>query len=192
MWLCAQLASRGRVVATNIELKSDHPYYDRICRIGTDDTPIVDDDKQFWSYIKRPCTYIIDEADIFYDCRDHSKTARQFDVYLKQHRKRRDDVVFIVQYPDNLYVRIRRLTQEWVWCYKDGGVNIAGDIQGWMMRTFIPERFWRFRRTYFGHAKMRASDVTRTGYFTFAEASEMFGWYRTDQLIGQGDFNVAA
>jgi zonular occludens toxin Zot len=191
VWLVEQLVRQGRRVVTNIELKTDHPAYDRVYSIGSDDYPVVSDKGCFFNHFPPGSVYVIDEADVYFDASDHGKTPQQVRLYFKQHRKRRDDVVLIVQYPANLYVRIRRLVNEWVWCYRDGAINGLPGVAGLLLKV-LPKRFHRFNRNTYALESMQHNSLIRSGYITTKEASAMYDWYTTEQLIGDCSFQGVA
>lgn len=185
VWLINQMSKSGRLVATNVALKPAHPSFDKVLRIDTDDYPIVSRTKCFFSYLPPGCVVVIDEADIYFDSTDHAKIVEQVRIYFKQHRKRGDTVILCCQRPANLWVRIRRLVAEWVWCHKDGGVD-AGQM-GFLWYC-VPHCLKRFRRASFAGETMKPGDLVRSASFTMREAEEMYGWYETEQLIGTTDF----
>ena len=185
VWMIKQFVDQGRIVATNIQLTKDHPSYADVLEIGTEEYPILGENKAFWTYLPKGCVIVIDEADVYFDSVDHGKMSRQSRIYFKQHRKRGDTLILTVQRPANLYVRIRRLVGEWVWCRRDG--PHLKDSFGWVW-FLIPKRFYRFRRTSFAGEKMHKDDFIRSSHFTQAEAEVLYDWYTTEQLIGTSEF----
>ena len=185
VWLINQFAQAGRVVATNVDLRPECPAYDKVFKIDTDDYPICEINKCFFTYLPPGCVVVIDEADVYFDASDHAKIVEQCRIYFKQHRKRGDTVVLCCQRPANLWVRIRRLVGEWVWCHRDGpGDQLA---MGWWW-YLIPKAMWRFRRCSFAGESMREMDQLRSAYFSMGEAEQLYGWYYTEQLIGDTSF----
>lgn len=189
VWQLAVAACAGRPCATNIRLTPEHPGYDRICLLDDDEgkCPVYEgkppNHRAFWHYLPPGTFVVIDEADWYFDCTDHSAMARDVRQYLKQHRKRGDDIVFIVQNVQNLYVRIRRLAAKFI-------------VAEWNYRT---ERIWRwfpitwsrFLRSEFSSDLFAASTHLGDGHFSYGEAQRLFTWYRTDQLIGDTHFYQA-
>ncbi|MEM6538817.1 MAG: zonular occludens toxin domain-containing protein [Pseudomonadota bacterium] len=188
VWLAHELISQGRRVATNIEITGSFPYADQIYRIGCDNYPIVSKEGCYFNWFPGETVFIIDEADAYFDSEDWGKIASQNKLYLKQHRKRGDDVIFLLQYPTNLWVRIRRMVNEWVWCRKDGELNIGQGFIDSMIYSMLPEKMRRFRRASYVNETMLPNQFIRGGHFTFAEAEQIYGWYKTEQLIGAVTF----
>lgn len=182
-----------RPVVTNIKLLEGCPFYNDAIEVGTDEFPIWDNAKQvgFWDFIRpyrlEGACLVFDEADVFFDCTDHSQFGKACHVALKHHRKLGLDLLFIVQNVSNLYVRIRRLTNivwgaEWTWKSAPGYQDIA---------RFTGERFaknlTKFRRWQFQDISMgRPVSVHDIPYREVA--AKYFvdpPWYDTDQLIGE-------
>lgn len=184
VWLINQFAQAGRLVATNLELLPAHPAYDKVIRIDTEDYPVVSMNRCFFSYLPPGCVVVIDEADIYFDATDHAKIVSQVRIYFKQHRKRGDTVILCCQRPANMWVRIRRLVGEWIWCHKDGGSDQAVGFVWYL----IPKFMHRFRRASFAGETMRQTDFIRAASFSMKEAQQMYGWYKTEQLIGTSEF----
>ena len=191
VWLMHQLAKSGRRIATNIELTDKHPAYNQVFKIGTEQFPILDKDKAFFSYFPRDArghsgmNYFIDEADIDLDCTYWNSMADQVRIYFKQHRKLKDNIFLIVQDPNFLYNRIRSLVHEYVWCTMDGDLSWAGNR---LLMHLIPKHYWRYRRASFSHIDMKPTHLLRTGSMSFAEGQRYWSWYKTEQLIGNCEF----
>ncbi len=199
-WLIEQLACvQSRRVVTNIELTEKHKAYELAYRIDYPDPenpgvikyPIVSHEGCFFNWFDdgQGSVFVIDEADIFFDASDHAKILKQVKIYFKQHRKRKDDIILIVQFPENLWVRIRRLVNEWVWCYRDSKLNPPPGIPGFLF-DFIPDDLLRFNRNTYAKASMQPASLIRSGYITTAEARKLYGTFVTEQLIGDVSFGV--
>jgi hypothetical protein len=194
MWLMNELSQAGKRVCTNMELTPKHPSYSKIVRIGTDEYPVLDEDRAFFSYFKRDkhghtyMNFFIDEADVDLDCTDSvglTKQLPQIRSYFKQHRKRRDNIWLIVQNPNWLYNRIRDIAHEFVWCTMDGDTSWNGNP---LLKYVIPRAFWQYRRQSFSELDMRPDSFLRSGSITFREGEKLYDWYRTEQIIGSADF----
>ena len=111
MSVIEQACLAGRPVYTNIGLTVKCPFYDRVVEIDTADDPVYrgspggvagsgkvvkasDDYRAFWHYALPGAVVIIDEADLYFDCTDHSVVGRDFRAFLKQHRKLGMDTIF--------------------------------------------------------------------------------------------------
>lgn len=190
VWQIHQLALQGRPVATNIDLTPQHPAYDYVVKIGGDDAPIVGEDGCFFNYMPPGVDYVIDEGDVWFDCQEYHKIATQVRLYFKQMRKREDRMIMTIQAPENLWNRIRRLCQDWVWCHKDTP-GMDGGFRGLAARL-VPQKYHRFSRSHFSASAMLPRQFQRGGHFRFHEAAEMFTWYETKQLLGDCSFERAS
>lgn len=196
-WAMSQLEQAVRArrpVYTNIELLPACPYADDVCRIGTDEWPVVKGEpgqpgySAFWRWCLPGSLIIIDEADLWFDCTDHGKFPAEVREYCKLSRKLGQDLIFIVQNCENLYVRIRRLASRHIvceWTYRTR--RIFGVIEDWCGRP-TALRFSKFLRSEFSSPTFNDSSHRGDGMMTYREASRFFGWYRTDQLLGNVDF----
>lgn len=189
VWQMYQSWAAGRTIATNIELLPAHPAYDDVYFLDEEQYPIVSERGCFFNWFPPGMDYFIDEADVYFDSSDHAKIVRQVKLYLKQLRKRGDRVFMLVQDVDNLWVRIRRLTDETVVCVKDCELVPPNGMPRWLFRL-MPESYHRFNRLHFSSWKLRPQHFQHEAYFTMDEAKAMFGWYNTRQLIGDCSFRV--
>lgn len=198
-----QMVARGRIVLTNIELTPRCPFYDRVVSIGRvgDEIPVLEEIetlgrrgrskeeipyRAFWHYIARVpgCVVVIDEADMWFDCTDHSKLGRDLRAYLKMARKLKHDLYFIVQHVSNLYVRIRRLSHQFVVCWNKGS-------RDWLFREgWLPRKWAPFERAAYPSEDIVPGTEIAYGRISYEEAKVMFGWYRTDQLVGDTSWMV--
>jgi len=188
-WLLAQMVEFGSydVCATNMECTPLHPAFDELVALGDEDAPVWDGTLGFWDVLPDNSFVVIDEADIFFhnsESRDLAKTSAR--LFFKQHRKRRFDIVLIVQEFEQLWnlLRSRSFTQEFVVCECDS-VRMAGDWRARMVQACIPRSAWRFRRWVYSVWPPRKAPPLDTGVLTFKQAREIYGWYRTEQLISQ-------
>lgn len=181
----------GRPVVTNIDLLPACPFYDEAVKVGTPDFPIYDERSGlgFWDFIipygLKGAVCVFDEADVFFDCSDHSKMGKAVNVALKHHRKLKLDILLVVQNLSNLYVRIRRLCNiVWAaeWTYRTApGFQYIGEIIGqeWA------KRLTSFRRFQFQDISLRDPvGVTKMSYSAVKAKYFDNPWYDTDQLVG--------
>jgi len=191
----------GRPVYTNYELLPGCPYVDRVARIDDDggNWPVYrgkpprdgkkpsDDYMAFWHYTVPGSVVIIDEADTYFDCSDHSDMGHDIRRFHKQHRKLGLDLIYIVQNCENLYVRIRRLTQRFVICeWNFRSFRFMQTLAGWIGVDRV-KRMSRFLRSEFGSDSFSPSSHLCDGFLSYREAEEKYfqkAWYRTEQLIG--------
>lgn len=198
MSLVEQTVLSGRKLYTNIELTEQCPYQEDVARIDDDagnwpvyrGTPAKDgksasdDYVAFWHYTLPGSVVMIDEADLYFDCTDHSGMGRDVRAFLKQHRKLGLDLIFIVQNLANLYVRIRRLATaydycEWTWRSKAWPQKLAvliGHKRAMNLTWFVRSRYRDDRFSEGGHLG--------DGFLSYEQASRYFGWYPTEQLLG--------
>lgn len=198
MWLLEQAVASGRAVYSNIRLNDECPFSDRVALLDDDadewpvyrgkpagnGKPASKDYSAFWHYAQRDSVIVIDEADLYFDCKDQDAMGKDIRKYLKEHRKRRHDVIFIVQRVENLYVRIRRLAQrfivcEWTW-------RSLRMLQ--MMAGLIGEqaamRLSRFVRVEFASEEFSPMSYMTDGAISYKDAQRYFGWYDTEQILG--------
>jgi hypothetical protein len=182
----------GWRVATNIELLPACPFERRVFFLGGKDYPVFQlpepksewhpdglPYKAFWHYMPPRTAYVLDELDNDFDSLEFLKfagEAKDARLYFKQHRKREDVLIYTVQSIDNLWNRIRRMTETFVCCEYNFRTSP-------LIRT-LGRRWSRFLRAEYGSEQLQEKDRIADGYFTFAEGREMFSWYRTNQLIG--------
>jgi len=184
LWVIWQAVRSGRPVATNIELTPNCPFSDDVILLDdSSEYPVFvqrgKETRAFWHFMPPGVLYVIDEADNYFDSMDFTRlheAGNDVRLYFKQHRKRGDDLVLAVQNLDNLWARIRRMVQSWVIC-------------DWNYRSrplfkYFPIRWSKFVREEYGHESMREGTFLSAGFFSYREAQELFGWYRTEQLIG--------
>lgn len=133
----------------------------------------------FWHYMPWGVAYVLDELDNLFDSMDFAKLAavsRDARLYWKQHRKRGDVIVYAVQNLDNIWTRIRRMTESFVvceWNYRSS----------WIM-SHMPKRWSSFLRAEFSDESFNEQSVVTEGRFWYREATQLFSWYRTSQLVG--------
>lgn len=170
----------GRPLLSNIEYTPRHPRYRDSVLIGNK-LPIFDEysGEGVWTYAPHDSVIIVDEADYWFDCSDHSKIARELNMALKQSRKRNQDWIFIVQSVSNLWVRIRRLAQRtilcvWDWKLPKNYMRLAG------IRW---SRFWRFE---YASPAMKPRELVQDDFIWYTDAQPWFGTYKTDQIHGKG------
>lgn len=188
MTLLEQLVSTGRPVLTNITLSEACPFHNDVGLLSDDQVMSVGKgggvDQAFWHFCPRGSAVVLDEADVWFDCSDHTRMAAEVRLFLKQHRKWAMDVFFIVQRLENLYVRIRRLAQrfivcEWTWR--------SFRALRWLEQVLGTEgamRWSRFVRAEFGDEDLR--DLLDVSYIRYDDARRYFAWYETDQIVGAG------
>lgn len=186
LWVMQQAVLGGRAVATNIALTERCPFFNDVIFMDDEEYPVFElkgkEARAFWHYMPPGCLYVIDEVDNYFDSMDFTRlhdAGNDTRLYFKQHRKRRDDLVLCVQNLDNLWTRIRRMVQSWVVC--------DWNYRSYPLMKWLPISISKFWRGEFGHESLRAETFLSSGYFTYAEAEEMFSWYDTEQLIGGAD-----
>jgi hypothetical protein len=187
----AQAALANRPIFTNVEITDECPFAGRCARLDDVDDmfPVLrglptDGDYAAWWHFVPPfvgSVVVIDEADLYFDCRDFTTLGKDVGYVHKMLRKWKIDVIYLCQSLDNLYVRIRRLTQRFIVCEH----NYATDR--FIARLGV--RWSRFLRSEFGHESLSDATHTADGYFTWREAAVMFPWFRTEQIIGSGRFD---
>jgi hypothetical protein len=196
MSLIEQAVLSGRPVVTNIELTRRCPYYDRVALIDTEEFPIYrgkpalhgkpasSDYLAFWHYVPNGAVVIIDEADSYFDCSDHSAMGHDIRQFFKGLRKLDMDIVCIVQKLPNLYVRIRRVAErftvcEWTW----RSMRILQRMAAWI-GVERAMRLSRFIRSEFSDEPFCEFTHLADGYISYQEAVRFFDWYGTKQLVG--------
>lgn len=175
-------ALQGRPVYSNIELTPVCPFAHRVARIDTPDWPVIrgkPGDKDylcFWHYILPGSMVVIDEINLYMDAMDFKEMGRDAHQFHQQARKLHIDCVYIVHHMENVWVRLRRLGDHFVFCEHNYRT----------MRIFrsLPLSMSRFLRSSFSTADARSGSHTGDGYYTYKEASVIFPWYQTDQILG--------
>jgi hypothetical protein len=192
-----QAAAAGRFIATNILLREDCPFHDDVALIDTPQYPIArDDDEQksatgevpynyFWEYIPREALVVIDEADIYFDSSDHGKMKRACKIYHKQLRKFRHDLVYIVQRNSNMYKRIRDLAGRYIYAENTYRTRRIFRMLDGIVGEKVSQYLSRFNYYEFADPSLDWSQVRGSGHFTYAEASQYFGHFDTEQLLGE-------
>lgn len=182
--------AKGEPVATNIELLPACPFEPYVIKLGTAKTPlfappvfkgrdIVQPHKAFWHYMPPGINYIFDELDNWFDSMDFARlndAGEDVRLYFKQHEKRGDNIIYACQDLDNLWTRIRRMTQSWVYCVD---TRRASRLVG-----ALPKCCWRFARVEYGDKNMSEASILSEGSISYKQAQKMFGWYRRQQLLG--------
>lgn len=186
LYLMQDAVRSGRKLYTNIELLPACPFASRAAKIDEEKWPILHgepgkpDYKAFWHYVLPGSVVVIDEADAWFDCTDHGSLPRDIRLFHKQHRKLGLDLIYLVQNLKNLYVRIRRMAGRYIVC--EWNYRSSRTVQ------LLGKSWSRFLRGEFTSELFTPGNMTGEGYFTYAEASAMFNWYRTDQLLGDTKF----
>lgn len=197
-WLIWRYWQAGQMIFTNVDLTQEHPAYDSVYALdyvepstGEIQYPVYDPEsgQAFWDCVPAGACIIIDEVDEYFDSADFNKLTKAGrglspKTYWKQRRKFRHRVILSAQSPENVYVRIRRQCHEWIWCFRDGPDTGIGDVGLWW--HLVPETFYRYRRHYYSHWRMSERDLIKRASFSNAEATSLFSWYRTDQVVGKG------
>lgn len=187
LMLLEQAVRAGRFCATNIRLTDACPFASQVALLDDDAGrfPVFSDRgkgdfRAFWHVLpkdSRPFV-VIDEADNHWDSLDFSKlVATDVKLFFKQHRKWGYDVVYICQNLGNVYNRIRRMTQDWYLC-------IDEYRQDRIKRMFLPRSWCKFWAIHYADEKMEKKAEMGRGFLRWREAKRMFGWYDTEQLIG--------
>lgn len=70
----------------------------------------------------KDCLYIIDEAHIHFDARSWAENGRSLTYYNSQHRKFRDEAIFVTQFSELLDKRVRGFAAEW-WYFRNRGME---------------------------------------------------------------------
>jgi hypothetical protein len=204
MQFLEQAHASGRQIYTNIKLRPECPFADDVALLddpegkfpvyrgtpaGRDhkgrQQPASEDYCAFWHYVVPNSVVMLDEADAYFDCSDHSAVGADIRLFHKQHRKLKIDLIYIVQSVENLYIRIRRLTQrfvhvEWNWRSMAMFQQMAG-VMG-VDRTML---WTRFLCGEFGKADLSPKSFLSAGYISYREARDKyFKWYDTEQIIG--------
>jgi hypothetical protein len=171
----------GRPVFTNIQLLPLCPFHDQVYFMDDVEWPVLVGEgpgdpsyKAWWHFTPPGSLVIVDEADLYFDCGEHSRLGKDVKSVHKMIRKIEVDIVYIVQNIKNLYVRIRRLASRFIvceWTYRTSPLF-----------TYMPKSFSRFIRSEFMDDTLTMH--SRDGHISYREASLMFGWYRTKQLLG--------
>lgn len=191
LWEIARLLLEGWDVATNMSLTPECPFHDRVIRLddgrhnvfqmpekatpGREAVPYV----AFWHYMPWRVAYVLDEIDNVFDSMDFMRLAtesRDARLYFKQHRKRGDIIVYAVQNLDNVWTRIRRMTETFTVC-------------AWNYRTqkifrYFPIWMSSFIHVQFSDAMLSPDSYVDEGRFWYREAQTMFTWYDSKQLVG--------
>lgn len=191
----------GRDVWTNLRIKECCPYFDQVHVMdddfqrvewmgkkymgsrypvfqepdGVDGVPF----RAFWHFCPPGAVIIIDEIDNYLESGDWAKlrgVGREAHLYWKMHRKLGHDVCFTVQKLENLWVKVRRQTQEWVMCESDWRVLHP------LLVRWMPDWALRFRRWRYQDEKLKVE--LDAGTWTRREASRYFSWYDTKQILG--------
>jgi hypothetical protein len=180
----------GRPVYSNIALRPECPFYDDVALIGTEQFPVAlekrrkDGHSYFWEYVEDDAFIVLDEADIEFDSSDYGEMKRETKVYFKQSRKFGHDVICIVQRFSNLYKRIRDLGSRFIVCQHNyRTVRFFHLLQMAFGRDFAMRRS-RFLRWEFPWHDCDPREMTGTGFITYPQATQYFGWYDTKQLLG--------
>lgn len=213
MSLVEQFCKARRPLYTNIRLTPQCPYYDQVVLVDDADddakseapvyrgvpphrdrlgklVPASADYCAFWHYMLPGSALILDEADTYFDCTDHSVMGRDVRLFLKQHRKLGLDLIFIVQRIENLYIRIRRLTQrfivcEWNWRSMRMFQRIFAPMAGFLTGSESSAmRLSKFMRSEFSSETLSPSSYLGDGAISYREAQKYFTWYTTEQLLG--------
>lgn len=125
-----QLFRQGGICYTNVQLNMDYikPFIARKYGIEIDcgkQYVYLDNGKigSFHNHVSAgsdeiPALVLIDEAHLFFNSRDWSKTSRDVLTFLTQTRKVRINVIMITQHQDNIDKQFRRLVQ-YYWTFRD-------------------------------------------------------------------------
>lgn len=193
-WLINELAHSPAYsfVATNVALLPAHPAYKRVLAVGEGSKiPVYKPAREkgaepvfFWDFLTQgvgellgKCALVLDEYDkIFPSGGFEPKHTEAVHWYHSQHRKHHHDVWVILQELDNLHVRIRRQVDRVIWC-ENTAMSQASTLR------WLPKRLARLVRYSYSSRKCRPKDLQETNSFLMSEAEEIYGWYRTDQLI---------
>lgn len=135
--------------------------------------------RAWWHWSRPGDCFAIDELDNYMDSSDFGEIRQlgaECALYPKMHRKLGHDVCYTIQRKENLWVRFRRQTQEWILCESDWRV-----MPGFVVR-WVPDYFLRFKR--WRYYDENCSHLVDTGNWTRKEASRMFAWYDTKQVLG--------
>lgn len=184
-WLGNQALS-GRPCYTNIKLSDSCPFHNRVAFLDDDgDYPVFRGDgkrepvRAFWQFCKPGGAYVIDEADNYWDSMDFARlheASEHARLYFKQSRKFGDDLVLIVQDIENLWGRIRRVTSMYIHCE-----NTARS--GSYFMRLLPRGLSQFLRVCHTGWPFTDNNFFLSGGMSYREASPMFTWYETSQLI---------
>lgn len=180
----------GRPVYTNIDILPACPVYGRVARIDdvagewpvSRETPGPRGFRYFWEYLPEGAIIFIDEPDVLFWCRKRSQAEHDLFVYHKQSRKYQQDLYYVLQRPSNLDLSIRSMVQKWVYC--------EWNYRSSSLISRLPISWSRFLRAEYSSPDWREAELIGTGYFTYAEGSRFFGWYRTRQTYGGLDFGM--
>jgi predicted DCC family thiol-disulfide oxidoreductase YuxK len=177
----AAVTSR-RPVFTNIALKPDCPFADKVALIGDEQFPIAARQRNaaghqyFWNYISAPRSVVVlDEANIYFDTSMHREMEREAIEAMQYIRKAGMDLVLLCHTIDNLWVRVRRMAARFIVCDHNWRSSRMVRMMGkdW-------SRFWYAE---FADKRFCADTVRGVGHFSWREASKMFGWYDTRQIM---------
>lgn len=174
---------RGRGTTIRRSDPSPHAHFEKItcpkCQgTGKWDQPAILYDA-FWHYMPWKVAYILDELDNQFDSMDFQKlaeVARDARLYFKQHRKRQDIILYAVQNLDNIWTRIRRMTETFVCC--------AWNYRSNPLFRHLPITWSSFCRDEFSDPSFSENSLVSSGRFWYREAFELFQWYDTSQLVG--------
>jgi hypothetical protein len=169
-------------VYTNIRLTDACPFAGGVALLDDDagEFPVLrgqpgsSDYKAWWHYVLPGSLVVVDEGDLYFDCSEHSRLGEDVRQFHKMVRKVGIDVVYIVQSIQNMYVRIRRLTQRFIVC----------EFTYRTIKAFswLPKSLSAFICAEYADESLRM--VKQSGRISFGEAVEMFPWYNTKQLLG--------
>jgi hypothetical protein len=121
---------------------------------------------------------------LYFDSSNFGEMKKQTKIFHKQHRKLQYDVVYIVQRISNLYKRIRDMAGAYFLAEHNyrttrmfGLIEAAAGRQAALnLSKFF---YWEFGSPDFSPRSLRG-----VGQFNYREASRFFGWYRTEQMLG--------
>lgn len=180
----------GRPVYTNIKLKPECPFMDKVAFVGDSDWPIYEEKpnaeglQAWWDYVTDDALFVCDEADLYFDCTDNSKMGRDARAAHKMIRKVGWDAIYIVQNVPNLYVRIRRLASRFIICEHNWRTERIFRIAEMVLGADRAIYLSRYIRAEFGSESLDQFSKRGEGYYTYREAKRYFGWYDTKQLLG--------
>ncbi len=191
--LLGRFCGAGLLVASNIESAPGFPWPDQYLRLDDphNQYPVFDVSNEpregykrsangrqyyraFWDFLG-PGNWkiLIDELDNYFDSMDFANIPPEGRIYWKQHRKFKHDVFYTVQSLENLFNRIRRQTQLAILC--------ENTERGHPWFRWLPRSLSRFN--HYVYADMDLTTLVDQGHMSYREASEVFGWYYTDQIL---------
>jgi hypothetical protein len=189
----------GRFVASSIQLTPACPFYKKVALIGTDEWPIARtpaiqkkvEDKYgkklpqfFWEYLPDGAIVFIDECQLYFNSNDYKVAGPEWESYHTQHRKMKQDVIYMTQQITNLYKRIRDLCGRFIVAsHTYRTVRAFKTIESVLGRERAL-RLSRFCYWEFSHQSLNERYYRGQGYYSYGEASKYFGWYDTHQLLG--------